>query len=483
MKYLKKLCFSGIFTVVLCAIPLFCFILSGKGQATHQEANCFILIYNNSQLPLAKLIFDPLRTDWQCFQARELSYLIDALDARFIGWCIKMHLAHFYSLSSIILLLISAGLIHRNLKRLFPRTIPYLLPLFPLLYTLCNLENLSFFRSSKPWVSFGILIIFFHLAKVLQKPEKFASLRTHLPMLSTLVLIPFFDRIGFFAAATCAAGTIVLLMLSSFRQLDRITGLSEQHSPALLTISIGALGAVILSIIYNFYIAQELIFAFNGYYPSYFYQRLPENSFSDWSSGLAFISCNCGFIVTSISDPLYLEIAGFIFILFLLVALTAPSRAPGTPMLRLLIFTGLFTAMGMCSTLMISRHPAIKTLDVMFGRYFSPFFAVIAALFSIAVCALRRRNIWQKIGIAFVVLALLCRTLQLTGIITTPEYPNGSMNFHNHSTAETIKLLNNPELPLTRIIPLSSWQLVKYFRNSPDVFPMAKNTYTPEKIK
>ena len=211
MKFLRKLCFSGIFTVLLCAIPLCCQIFAGQGQTTQQEANCFLMVYNNPHLPLAKLIFDPLRTDWQCFQARELSYLIDALDARFIAFCIRNHFAHFYSLSSIILLLASAGLIHWNLKHLFPKTTPYLLPLFPLLYTLCNLGNLSFFRSSKPWVSFGILILFFHLAKVLKRPEKYSAWYRNLPLIITLLLIPFFDRIGFFAAATCAAGTIVLL--------------------------------------------------------------------------------------------------------------------------------------------------------------------------------------------------------------------------------------------------------------------------------
>lgn len=482
MKFLRKLCFSGIFTVVLCAIPLCCQIFSGQGQSTHQEANCFLMVYNNPHLPLAKLIFDPLRTDWQCFQARELSYLVDALDARFIAFCIRNHFAHFYSLSSIVLLLISAGMIHWNLKRLFPRTTPYLLPLFPLLYTVCNLENLSFFRSSKPWVSFGILILFFQLAKILKRPEKYAAWRQNLPLITTVLLIPFFDRIGFFAAATFAAGTIVLLALSSFPALDKVTGLSSKHSPALLIAAISAVAAVLLSIIYNFYIAQELICTFNGYYPTYLYQRLPEKSFTNWANGLTFITCNCGFFLTSLSDLLYLEIIGFAFVIFLLFATTAKSNAPGSKKLRMLIFAGLFAAMGLCCTVMTARHRAIMTVDVIFGIYFQPFFAVICALFASAICALNKKNILYKTGVFLLIMGIVCRILLLTGLLPAQKYPDGMMNLHNHTTAETIKLLNDPLRPSQQILPLSSWHLVGFFRNRHDIFPLEKNTYSPEKL-
>ena len=265
--------------------------------------------------------------------------------------------------------------------------------------------------------------------------------------------------------------------------MQKATGLSSKHSPALLITAVSAVAAVLLSIIYNFYIAQELIYSFNGYYPSYFYQRLPENSFLNWVQGLSFITCNCGFFLTSLSDPLYLEIIGFAFVIFLLFAVTAQSRAPGNKKLRLLIFIGIFAAIALCCSAMTTRHPAIMTIYVIFGIYFQPFFAVIFALFATAICALNRKNILYKTGVVVLITAIVCRSLFLTGFITEPEYPNAIMNLHNNSTAETIKLLNNPQRQMQQVLPLSSWNLVGFFRNRTDIFPLEKNIYSPEKIK
>ena len=122
------------------------------------------------------------------------------------------------------------------------------------------------------------------------------------------------------------------------------------------------------------------------------------------------------------------------------------------------------------------------TVDVIFGIYFQPFFAVICALFASAICALNPKNIMYKTGVFLLIMGIVCRILLLTGLLPAQKYPDGMMNLHNHTTAETIKLLNDPQRPSQQILPLSSWHLVGFFRNRHDIFPLEKNTYSPEKL-
>ena len=75
------------------------------GGFVHTESTAFLRVYNDTSRPLLNIIYDPLLTDWNAYQAREFSYLVDALDARFIYACARAGMAHFYSLSAIVILL------------------------------------------------------------------------------------------------------------------------------------------------------------------------------------------------------------------------------------------------------------------------------------------------------------------------------------------------------------------------------------------
>ena len=169
-KFLQSTCFA----LLICALPIVLRVWCGDSPSTHPEGNCFLIHYNSGVNPV-KLIFDPLRTDWASFQARELSYLVDYLDAKFIVFSIRQHHAHFYSLSALLLLLASAGLMHHKLKRLYPQSSVLLRLLMPLMYVCCFINFTGFFRSSKPAVSFLLLWIFFNVAGILKFPEKFQS--------------------------------------------------------------------------------------------------------------------------------------------------------------------------------------------------------------------------------------------------------------------------------------------------------------------
>ena len=76
-------------------------VLSEFGGFTHPESNAFLRVYNDCSRPVYRIIYDPLVTDWNAYQARELSYFVDWIDARFIYFCASLGMAHFYgSISS-----------------------------------------------------------------------------------------------------------------------------------------------------------------------------------------------------------------------------------------------------------------------------------------------------------------------------------------------------------------------------------------------
>lgn len=77
----------------------FVLAIAGVGRGwISPEAEHFMPHYLSAR-PLPALLFDPNGTDWNNFQGRELSYLFDWLDCKFIVACTRAGFPHFLSLS------------------------------------------------------------------------------------------------------------------------------------------------------------------------------------------------------------------------------------------------------------------------------------------------------------------------------------------------------------------------------------------------
>ena len=74
-------------TILAAALMTAAFVAGECGGYVHMESTAFLRVYNDSSRPMLNILFDPLVTDWNAYQARELSYLVDCLDARFIYFC------------------------------------------------------------------------------------------------------------------------------------------------------------------------------------------------------------------------------------------------------------------------------------------------------------------------------------------------------------------------------------------------------------
>ena len=467
----KRVFTSRGFVFLLCLIPVAIIFVCQLQQHTHQEANCFLVVYNSEKIPLWKLIFDPLRTDWQCYQARELSYLIDALDARFIFFCIKrLKMAHFYSLSAVIFALSGAVYLFSKIRKMYPGAKSYLYLFPPLLYTLVNLDSISFFRSSKPAAAFGATIIFFYFAELLKAPEKYSSFRAHWYAILTIILLPYVDRMGFFFTAVTAAGTILLLALAATPQGKRFQ-LEAPHLPALQYMTIAATTSTFLSVLYNFYLAPWIINRINGYYPSFAFQRLPEGSYFNIKTGALFFVENIGHTFTSLKFNAA-ALTGLVILLFISAAMVKLHRSKLIHAGTLPIWFLSAAAMIFCSSIMVSRLPAMMAPDVIYGIYFLVFEVLLINFITVMLFSLPENNPLKKIFFLLFCIGIAAQSV----VLTSPADTKGHLAIHHATTAYTIDLLNHPEKEQLHPLPLSSANLIKFIHNRPGALPMEKNS-------
>ena len=123
-------------TILVAAAMIAVLAVGAGGGYVHMESTAFLQVYNDRSRPVWEIVYDPLLTDWNAYQARELSYLVDCFDARFIYLCASWKMTHFYSLSAMLILLLCVVIQQYFLERDFPKLPPYLASLFSLASTL-----------------------------------------------------------------------------------------------------------------------------------------------------------------------------------------------------------------------------------------------------------------------------------------------------------------------------------------------------------
>lgn len=444
---------SGITAFMLVLLPLIIRLVCGESPATHPEGNCFIIHYN-SGAPLLRLIFDPLRTDWASFQARELSYLLDYFDAKFIFFCIRLHHAHFYSLSALIMLAASGMLLHYKLKRLYPDAAPGILLLIPLMYVCCFVNSAGFFRSSKPAVSFLLLWVFFNLAEMIKYPERFNTFKSYLPTAVLLLLMPYFDRIGFFVTAVCSGGSAVLLGLLACNKIPLEPEKCEMLKKPLLIFSAVALGSTALSLLYNYFIAPALVMALNGYPVSFEYQSF-KITLPALHSGAVFLLQNYGGFFLPVNGMTALLSGAVIVACFTWAVIKLYRQHPRNSVI-ILAFVGIFTTSLICAGMMHSRHPLINELPL--GSYFQVFGAALTGILAIIILELSDRKMISILLTLAVCAGItpLCRT-----ILPKPYYP-AELLHHRQTTMQTIEALNARDAVLRHKLPSSSHELIGF---------------------
>src|SRR6266404_7776137 len=136
------------------------------------EAMEFVLNYLQKR-PFLAQIFDPQINDWGAYQARELSYVFDLIDARTFAALLDRHLLIFVPLSAVLGLIAVSAIYFwgaRKILGLNGVTICMLLSLF-LSCIVVQASTPILYRSSKIILSAALLAFLFYLWRLL-KPDK-----------------------------------------------------------------------------------------------------------------------------------------------------------------------------------------------------------------------------------------------------------------------------------------------------------------------
>jgi hypothetical protein len=259
-RAMKKFAFVAILLVIgATAFSVACL----KGGFIHFEAEKFIPHYLSPK-PLAELIFAPGQTDWGLYQARELSYLFDWMDCRFIAWSAARGLPHFLSITHYLLGAMVALGIAFFAKRGLRLSSAISLALMGLWLTNpCVLLGGVYYRSAKIVTAAALLGVCIAAWHYLHEPKS-SSVRTRSSLALAflfLVCAGLADRQGFFLIA--AFGLWLGL---------RAWWLGHKACWRLAVAGFLATGAILF---YTYLIGPWLIHRIDGHPPSLDYMTLP----------------------------------------------------------------------------------------------------------------------------------------------------------------------------------------------------------------
>ena len=229
-----------------------------KGGLLELEVLHFIDRYLDDRSVLHK-IFDPYTNDFRTYQARELSYFIDYLDAQVFRQLMHWDLAIFIPLSAVVASALTVAIFLYAVRRyrgLTPLTASLLLLVY--LSNYIHLVTMGmFYRSTKPLLAPVLMGTAFYLASVFEgRARRWAPF----VVFGLFSLMSLLDRQGFFYALV-GAGLVLAYAAIRKRGWDLVAG---------------AAAAVLAMTAYDVWIGPWIIERVSGYVPSLAYQEVPK---------------------------------------------------------------------------------------------------------------------------------------------------------------------------------------------------------------
>ena len=350
-------------TTLLATIVLLLALIAHCGGYLHWESSAFILNYT-SERPFLNILFDPDKNDWGFYQCRELSYVLDYIDAHIVLFLLKNKLTWFVSPTSIILMVFCIWLQQYAGRRLYPKLPSCFFTLHAIAMALLPFftENI-FYRTSKILVAASLGVLVFGTAlSHLKRPGILGNIKT-LTIAALVAVLSDRQGVYFVAAFTGILAIEQLFHPVSYRSL-------------ILKVCIIA---VLVSIIANVFIVPIFIESLNGYFPDFSYQTNFSLQSSFIIDGFKFTMANLGNVFTGINFPFLAIIFGVI--LSLLFAFLLRKQKHISPFL----FVETTIVVIVCSGLMTSRHAALLDEDVIFSGYFMPSMMVFSFFYLMAL--------------------------------------------------------------------------------------------------
>ena len=228
------------------------------GKVAFDETLSFVLRRYWSDRSILQIVFDP--RGWDFYQARELSYAIDFLDAQWVRLLLSRDVVFFLPPSSVLaslaVVLIGAGLAPRALPRL-DRATRWLV----LLVFLSNFVFVSTMgwlcRATKPLVA-PLLLGLLLLAVAEHRQPRLGTRASFTAVFGMALAMSLLDRQGLFYVLALA-GCLALAWVRTRRGLS---------------LALGAAAAAAVWAAYNYALGPWIIHALNGYWPEFRFQRL-----------------------------------------------------------------------------------------------------------------------------------------------------------------------------------------------------------------
>ena len=443
--------------------------LTGAGDICHAESSAFLQMYTAPGKSLLQILYDPLRTDWNLYQARELASFFDWCDAQFIALCIRHHHAHFFSAVNAVLIFVTALVLHAGFLRWMPKLGRWGAALLALLFVFAPASGaMIFFRSAKILTSLGIAVAGIAAwTLVCRRAEAVKEQRgAWLALGISLVLLPYCDRQGLFAVAVFAMACAVFLLLFSLRRAAEFFAVSASDRRRLGAGALLGAASVLLATVYNLEIAPRLILHYNGYRPSFEYQNVGgAGGVFNFSGGLFYLFDNIGYTVFGIAGSFAL-VAGVLLVLlwFVLIRRRLGAGPASGAVLLLLTVAGSLAAMTLSANLMTARHTLILRPDVIHTTYFMPFLVTLILLLAVSGEVLGGATP-NRGRVLLPALAAIAAAIQiLTMALPAPRTEN-LLDFYIGASPELIRCLNDPARdPEKAPLPYSYLKLIEHFR-------------------
>lgn len=383
------------------------------GGAIHQEAYSFLRVYTDGR-PFWKTIYNPAFNDWIMYQPRELSYIFDYLDARFIVWSIRSGWVHFYPASSLLLACGTVFLQQYGARKCFPHLDGRIITLLSLIYAVLPVTSVTYYRSSKPLTALFLTASCFLILTLFKRLHDGGKCRSTLLLLFfSLFFLMMSDRQGTFFTAVFAALCGLVLMMSSRSGYIRHPGL-------LLKTALFSWGLVLFGMLYNILISPSLIYRLNGYVPDFEYQYTESGDVFQFAGGLEFVFSNIGRFFCGSGSWIGIAV-GVIALPVLLAALSSRVRrnAEGKGWrvdMRFsapLVFLYSGAALVACSNVMAVKCSAIlEEGAAMSGSYATPMTALLVVFLLIALNQTFRLRRWRILWTALLTFSLLSQLSQ-----------------------------------------------------------------------
>lgn len=411
------------------------------GGVLHYEVEVR-LPYYLSHGPLLNKLYDSNYLDDSMYQARELSYLFDFLDAKFIAFCVEQGHPHFLSIVQYVFLILISLVFWqfgaRDLK------LPWWLVLgIILLYWTSPAVFLSgvFFRTAKIGVALLAVLFYWLIYRHLRDAQDGAAYRfsrwNWLKFFLLAWAATLFDRQGVFMVG------LVIVFLAFW-----YLGYWQKSA---LDLAQPFVAALAMSFLYNYEIAPWLTLATNGYWPDFRYQHLPwPNLFSNPAyyagGGLTIYLDTVRFLCGSI--PAWAAVA-LVVILSVLAFRGGRSTKGFFPAASGLLLTQTVFLWAL-AVLMFLRHAALVWPDVRRSGYMLPAVSMFGMTLLFLLSRLQFKNAVNK----YLVPALLCAALG-GNIVALPRHRAillaGSLAEAYQTTPrvlEALRRLPDPQYPV-----------------------------------